>query len=77
MTELGGGLAIDPCAPTLYVGFSGVLHRGEGMMDTHGRVTLNSGLLLRRARTVSIFAACTDNELDAVVRRRRHNRVVA
>jgi hypothetical protein len=43
MTELGGGLAIDPCAPTLYVGFSGVLHRGEGMMDTHGRVTLNSG----------------------------------
>jgi HAD domain in Swiss Army Knife RNA repair proteins len=42
MSELGGGIAIDPNAPTLYVGFSSVLHRGEGMMDTHGRVTLDS-----------------------------------
>jgi hypothetical protein len=43
MTELDGGIPIDPSAPILYLGFSGVLHRGEGLMDTHGRVTLDSG----------------------------------
>jgi hypothetical protein len=40
----------EPCrltllakAPTLYVGFSSVLHRGEGLVDDLGVVTLDSG----------------------------------
>lgn len=43
MTELEGGSSIDPSAPILYLGFSGVLHRGEGLMEADGRVTLDSG----------------------------------
>jgi hypothetical protein len=43
MTKLDGGMPIDPNAPTLYLGFSSVLHCGEGLLDTDGRVTLNSG----------------------------------
>ncbi|MGF6859135.1 HAD domain-containing protein [Paraburkholderia sp. CI3] len=43
MTELDGGFPIDPNTPTLYMGFSGVLHCGEGMVDACGSVTLDSG----------------------------------
>lgn len=34
---------MDSEAPTLYLGFSNVLHRGEASLDTLGRVTLESG----------------------------------
>jgi hypothetical protein len=35
--------AFDPTAPTLYIGFSGVLHVGEGLLDADGEITLDSG----------------------------------
>jgi hypothetical protein len=34
---------MDSEAPTMYLGFSNVLHRGEASLDTLGRVTLESG----------------------------------
>jgi hypothetical protein len=43
MTVQDHGARIDPKAPTLYVGFSSVLHRGEGLLDEVGSVTLDSG----------------------------------
>ncbi|MFM0653454.1 HAD domain-containing protein [Paraburkholderia sediminicola] len=43
MTELDGGSPTALNAPILYVGFSSVLHRGEGLMEASGRVTLDSG----------------------------------
>ena len=43
MTTQNQGARIDAKAPTLYVGFSSVLHRGEGLVDEVGRVTLDSG----------------------------------
>jgi len=35
--------SLDPKAPTLYVGYSSVLHVGEGFVDEDGRVKLDSG----------------------------------
>lgn len=43
VSEFEGGTVIDPNSATMYVGFSGVLHCGDGLMDGSGCVTLNSG----------------------------------
>jgi hypothetical protein len=43
MTTQDQGALIDAKVPTLYVGFSSVLHRGEGLVDEVGSVTLDSG----------------------------------
>jgi hypothetical protein len=34
---------LNPDAPTLYLGFSGVLHIGEGVVTSEGKVALDSG----------------------------------
>ncbi|WP_207001344.1 HAD domain-containing protein [Trinickia mobilis] len=34
---------LNPRAPTLYLGYGGVLHVGEGLIDTDGTISLDSG----------------------------------
>jgi HAD domain in Swiss Army Knife RNA repair proteins len=36
-------LPIDPKIPTIYLGFSSVFHRGEGLLNDDGTVVLDSG----------------------------------
>jgi hypothetical protein len=43
MTEMDIATTIDSDAPTLYLGFSNVMHRGDAWLDTLGEVTLDSG----------------------------------
>ncbi|MGE8160413.1 HAD domain-containing protein [Paraburkholderia sp. NPDC080076] len=43
MSERNDGAQIDPHRPAVYLGFSSVLHRGEGLLDDLGTVTLDSG----------------------------------
>lgn len=38
-----GALHLNPAQPTIYLGFSGVIHVGEGLVAADGTVTLDSG----------------------------------
>jgi len=42
MNEIGSP-HLDPAQPTIYLGFSGVIHVGEGLVAANGKVTLDSG----------------------------------
>lgn len=43
MTGFSGRMRIEPQSPTIYLGFSGILHVGECLVDADGNVTLDSG----------------------------------
>ncbi|MFL9913956.1 hypothetical protein PQR75_00815 [Paraburkholderia fungorum] len=56
MSNVNGGWVLEPGAPTLYIGFSGVFHVGEGLIDDEGNITLDSGN--RRFECAPYLVAC-------------------